>query len=202
MEPLLSTTLVVPCFNEERRLPVEDLRAGLTNIAGLGLLLVNDGSADDTLGRLAAVRRGHEDRVEVLDLPQNGGKAEAVRLGMLRAIQGGAPYVGFWDADLATPLEEVVGMRSVLESRPEIQLVTGARIKLLGRRITRRDARHYAGRVFATAVSVVLDAGVYDTQCGAKLDLEQVNEDARGRKVPPEGERRPKAADWAVWSQS
>jgi len=37
---------------------------------------------------------------------------------------------------------------------------------------------------------------------GSTVDLEQVNEDARGRKVPPEGERRPKAAGWAVWSES
>jgi hypothetical protein len=85
------------------------------------------------------------------------------------AMQQPADYIGFWDADLATPLAELPGFLEIVTTRPEIQIVMGARVRLLGREISRRPARHYFGRVGATLISSSLGLAVYDTQCGAKL---------------------------------
>ena len=122
-----------------------------------------------TLEILESLKAGMPAQIEVLDKKVNTGKGEAVRSGLLRAIQSGAPYVGFWDADLATPLNAIGDLLGVLLSQPEVNIVLGSRVRLLGRNIERRAARHYLGRIFATCVSLVLDLPVYDTQCGAKL---------------------------------
>src|SRR5262245_3551121 len=161
--------LVVPCYNEERRLRTEEFRGFALAGHALTFCFVNDGSRDGTLGVLEALRQQRPDAVQVLDLQQNQGKAEAVRQGFVACLDQGADYVGFWDADLATPLDELPRFVEVLERELIREMVFGARVKLLGRHIERKVARHYLGRVFATAVSMALGLAVYDTQCGAKV---------------------------------
>ena len=77
--------------------------------------------------------------------------------------------MGFWDADLATPLDELPRFRAVLDERPETVFVLGSHVNLLGHKVHRKLTRHYVGRVFATAVATALRLPVYDTQCGAKV---------------------------------
>jgi glycosyltransferase involved in cell wall biosynthesis len=162
------TTLVVPCYNEAQRLNVAAFIRFAQDSAA-HLILVNDGSRDETLRVLEGIRDAAPTGVRVVDLPRNSGKAEAVRQGMLEALNDGAEFVGFWDADLATPFDALSGFVEQLEARPHLEVVMGSRVRLLGRTIDRDAKRHYAGRAFATAVSLALRLPVYDTQCGAKL---------------------------------
>ena len=162
-------TLVVPCYNEERRLDVEAFRQVSLHGHDVDFLFVNDGSRDGTLRVLQTLRDSDPQRFAILDLERNSGKAEAVRRGILAALEQRPEYVGFWDADLATPFTELPGFLDTLDARAEIHIVMGARVRLLGREISRRPARHYVGRVGATLISSSLGLAVYDTQCGAKL---------------------------------
>lgn len=162
-------TVVVPCFNEEQRLRVDAFRDFALDGARVEFLFVNDGSTDGTLRVLDALRAVDPTRFDVLNLERNSGKAEAVRRGVLAALDRNPDLVGFWDADLATPLDELRSFLDVFASREEIEMVFAARVRLLGRSISRNPARHYFGRVGATLISQSLGLAVYDTQCGAKL---------------------------------
>jgi len=135
---------------------------------GLSFLFVNDGSTDSTETILEALKEEHPDRIGLLSLERNNGKAEAVRRGILQGLCLPYDYIGYWDADLATPLETIAEFRQVLDTT-DAEVVIGSRVRLLGRRIERRAFRHYLGRVFATCASLLLGMKVYDTQCGAKL---------------------------------
>jgi hypothetical protein len=97
------------------------------------------------------------------------GKAEAVRHGLIEACRDRPDYVGFWDADLATPLSDIPVFAGLLDGRAAIDMVFGSRVNLLGRSVRRNLMRHYIGRVFATLAAMALGVGIYDTQCGAKM---------------------------------
>jgi glycosyltransferase involved in cell wall biosynthesis len=159
--------LVVPCYNEARRLRPEAFRT-LAAAPEVGLQLVDDGSTDGTPPLLAGLAATLEGRAEVLRLPRNAGKAEAVRRGLQRALARGAGVVGYVDADLSTPVEEVLRLVEAIETDP-VQVVMGARVARLGAHIERSAVRHYLGRIFATVASLVIGLPVYDTQCGAKV---------------------------------
>ncbi|TGU72362.1 glycosyltransferase [Geomonas terrae] len=165
---LTKTRIVVPCYNEAKRLKPEAFIVALEDDPDLSFLFVNDGSTDATFEVLRALQSEAPARIAVMDLERNCGKAEAVRLGMLDAAHGAYDLVGYWDADLATPLSAIGDLCSVFENK-DVDAVFGSRVRLLGRNIRRRPARHYLGRVFATCASLLLRLHIYDTQCGAKL---------------------------------
>lgn len=163
-------TLVVPCYNEALRLNRAAFEEFFREHPQIHWIFVNDGSKDDTLSILQSISSRFPDQVQVIDQQPNAGKAEAVRNGLLKASnQARSPLIGFWDADLATPLSTIPAFIEVLDSRPSIQMVFGARVKLLGREVHRKAIRHYLGRIFATTVSMLLQLPIYDTQCGAKI---------------------------------
>ncbi|MGH7284548.1 MAG: glycosyltransferase, partial [Polyangiaceae bacterium] len=164
---VIDVTFVVPCYNEEKRID-EPRFAELAR--GAHLIFVDDGSKDGTRAVLDAFARRTGDRVEVISLEKNSGKAEAVRRGMLMAAERGDRIVGFADADLATPPREILRIGKTIDEQ-KVAVVLGARVALIGKRIERNPARHYLGRVFATIATKVIRAPFYDTQCGAKAFL-------------------------------
>lgn len=162
--------VVVPCYNEETRLPVAAIDAFLRDHAGVEICFVDDGSSDGTRARLDAIKAAFPGQVAVLACQGNQGKAEAVRLGVLHGLSHSqAAIFGYWDADLSTPLSEVDLLARTIDARADSLAATGCRLKRLGADITRSAVRHYLGRVFATFASLTLRLAVYDSQCGAKL---------------------------------
>lgn len=161
-------TIVIPCYNEAERLPVSEYQRFLSGCEAQ-LLFVNDGSTDTTLSILQQLQQLFPAKVNVMNLEQNSGKAEAVRCGMLE-VAGGTDngIIGFMDADLATPFEEVdYFLEAFRDTR--LEFVFGARIARIGANIQRYQVRHYLGRIMATLVSNYLHLPVNDTQCGAKF---------------------------------
>lgn len=157
--------LVIPCYNEERRLQALEYTKFARGSRAFQLLFVDDGSSDRTSSVVSDLSKKLKFGNPLL-LARNSGKGEAVRKGLLTAIERGATYVGFIDADGSIPLDEAQRTLSLLGDGTEV--VLGSRVQMLGYEIQRDVFRHYLGRVFATCASMCLGIPVYDTQCGLK----------------------------------
>ena len=162
--------VVVPCFNEEKRLRGQHILDFVAAHAHVSVCFVDDGSADGTRQVLEGLRSKNPQRILVRGLSRNSGKAEAVRQGVLHvSASRPAAFVGYWDADLSTPLDELALLLAAFEISPAYVLAMGSRVKRLGSEIDRNATRHYLGRVFSTLASWLLNLPVYDSQCGAKV---------------------------------
>jgi glycosyltransferase involved in cell wall biosynthesis len=169
MERLPSISIVVPAFNEERRLPAT-LRAILDYLsardwAAWEILVVNDGSHDGT----AEVARQFSEAypgVRLVENPGNRGKGYSVRHGVLEA---GSEWVLFTDADLSAPIGELDKLMAATRER-------GAQVAIGSRAVNRRLIgvhqswfRETAGRIFNLCMRVLTGLPFSDTQCGFKL---------------------------------
>lgn len=164
----MQTTIIIPCYNEASRMKKEDFIRFASEHPQINFLFVNDGSTDNTLAVLEHLAKQHPN-MHYLDVQPNGGKAEAVRKGMMYTVQNlFSDFIGFWDADLATPLFEINNFVHNIQ-RKDFDIVTGLRLMRLGADVKRKSSRHYLGRCFATTAAIALKLPVYDTQCGAKL---------------------------------
>lgn len=169
---MFDVAIVIPCYNEEIRFPQDDFREFLNLFENVNSVfcLVNDGSNDATIDLLNDISLDFPERVVVLDLKQNVGKAEAVRLGLLKMYnEYDCQFFAYLDADFATPPSEIFLLLDKLKQSNQYKFAMGARWQRLGSNIQRKTHRHYLGRVFATLASIILKLKVYDTQCGAKV---------------------------------
>ena len=161
--------VVIPCYDEEKRLLSKEFTDFIVKNSGYHLCFVNDGSKDNTLEVLNNLRKGREDFITVYDCKKNEGKAEAVRLGMLYlAKQDGLDYIGFLDADLSTDLSDFDDLVSTIENS-DYKIVSGSRISRMGADITKSSGRSIISLSINHIIRRILKMDFNDTQCGAKI---------------------------------
>ena len=163
--PALS--LVIPAYNEEKRLPVSlariaDWLGSRTPAISAELVVVDDGSADRTAAVAEKTAAGLGLTARVIRFPENRGKGAAVRAGVLESA---GEHVLVTDADLSTPIEEVdkllaAGAPVAIGSRGVDTTLVKQRQPLF---------RVASGKVFNLLVRVLAVSGIRDTQCGFKL---------------------------------
>ncbi|MEN8703101.1 MAG: response regulator [Polaribacter sp.] len=161
--------VVIPCYNEEDRLLSTAFLNFIDKNSGYHLCFVNDGSKDNTLQVLNKLKEGREDFITVYDCEKNGGKAEAVRLGMLHmADHKDLDYIGFLDADLSTDLTDFDELVTTIENS-DYKIVSGSRISRMGANITKESARKIISLTVNFIIRKILSMDFKDTQCGAKI---------------------------------
>lgn len=165
--PTLS--IIIPCYNEEKRLPDQSIISFLNKNEDARIIFVNDGSKDNTLTVLNKIKELFPVRIIIITHDNKKGKAEAVRTGFLESAKKiEFTHHGFLDADLSISPEELYRLFELL-SRSEKKFILGSRIKKIGARIIRNEWRHFYSRIIATIVGSIIKLDVYDTQCSAKV---------------------------------
>lgn len=162
-------SIIIPCYNEEHRLKKEDLLQLVRSENNVTLILVNDGSTDNTLDLLEEIKQANQQSVTVISYSQNKGKAYAVFKGMEHALyNGNSSFIGYLDADLSTSINEFLKLIEIAYQQ-KADYAFGSRVKMLNHSINRSAVRHICGRMLTTVINLYYKLGIYDSQCGAKL---------------------------------
>lgn len=160
-------SIVVPCFNEQERLPqtIERIVAYMDSREDrYELVLSDDGSTDGTRKVMDEAAARHEG-VRIVSLPKNRGKGRALAEGV-KAASGMRILV--CDADLSTPIDELTKLETAMDAGAGAAIasrsIKGSRVE-----ISQPIYRVLMGKIFNLIVQATLLPGLWDTQCGFKL---------------------------------
>lgn len=170
---------MIPAYNEQDRIgPTLDRMCEYLSAQNYTwqLIVVNDGSKDDTLS-ISQERAAKHPEIVVMDCQPNHGKGYVVRQGMLK---GNADWLLISDADLATPIEEIEKLLPAATS--DNVIVIGSRpLKESQLEVRQPLYRELGGRGFNKLVQMLGVPGIKDTQCGFKLFSDRAAKDIFGR---------------------
>ncbi len=157
-------TIVIPAYNEARRLPESFARLYdfLQKQSYLTEVIVVDDGSDDTTAAVVRAWMGRWHALRLIQIPHTG-KGAAVQAGALVA-QGDWLFLA--DADFSMPVQEL----SLFSPNdfPSADLLIGSREAPGAHRIGEPSYRHLMGRAFNLLVQWSLVPGIRDTQCGFK----------------------------------
>lgn len=163
------SALIIPCFNEQDRLNIKLFSEFLVKNISVDIHLIDDGSVDNTFKIIKKIEKKHTNCFAHRNIT-NLGKSNIIRMGIHKVIKEyNYDYIGYFDADLSTPLIEVNNFINKFQENDKLILVMGCRIQRSGANIIRDTYRHYFSRIFVTFINNYLSIKFYDTQAGAKL---------------------------------
>ena len=173
-------SIVIPAYNEEKRLPATlDRIAAWVSDSPLPvdeILVVDDGSRD----RTAALVKKRGGLVRLVSNPGNRGKGYAVRNGMLAAK---GDWILSTDADLSAPIEE---LGKLIDAARRENAVVAIGSRALDRRLVKVHQpmmREFSGRAFNVVMRVVTGLPFRDTQCGFKLFRQDAAKNIFSRQI-------------------
>jgi dolichyl-phosphate beta-glucosyltransferase len=166
--PSGSVSIVIPVYNEARRLPptLKELERWTAGCAWpVEVIIVVEPSTDGT-GEIAADAAARQPNLRVIANPEHRGKGFAVRTGMLAAT---GDLVFYMDCDLSVPLRDVEAFVRYFDEHSDADVIYGNR-QHADSRITVRQSwlRQRMGQVFNGVLRRLTLTGVHDTQCGFK----------------------------------
>lgn len=165
----MKTGIIIPCYNEEKRLDQKAFVQFISENPTYHLCFVNDGSKDNTLEVLQIMRNEAPNGISIVDVKKNVGKASAVRAGVRYLYnRKEIAHIGFIDADLSTDFKDFKDLVNTLRSNENLSVVFGSR-NSGGKGIKRDLFRNLMSKVVKTFILFIIGMPIRDTQCGAKV---------------------------------
>ncbi|SEL66650.1 Glycosyl transferase family 2 [Aquimarina amphilecti] len=166
----MKTGIIIPCFNEEKRLNVTAFKNFVSKENDYYLCFVNDGSKDNTLKVLQEIREINPSKVSIVDMKKNGGKAAAVRAGsryLYSFVE--IDYIGFIDAGLSADFEDFGDLLKTLKTNNELNFVFGSRAKNASEAIEKDKIRSLLSKVINILIILMVESSIEDTVFGANI---------------------------------